>query len=88
MRRVRASSGRRVAAVADVTAAVDTVGVVTVVSEEAATRRQALPADRLLYSPLSQRICVCCRLIFALRTAHATTALGNLGRAGFEPAKA
>ena len=51
MRRVRASSGRRVAAVAaDVTAVADTVvGGVTVVvaaSEEAATSQPALPADR------------------------------------------
>src|SRR5512132_2847972 len=48
MRHVRASSGRRAAAVvADVTAVADTVGGVTVVaSEEAATSQPALPADR------------------------------------------
>ena len=51
MRRVRASSGRRVAAVAaDVTAVADTVvGGVTVAvaaSEEAATSQLAFPADR------------------------------------------
>src|SRR5512132_1650189 len=50
MRHVRASSGRRAAAVAaDVTAVADTVvgGVtVAVASEEAATSQPALPADR------------------------------------------
>jgi hypothetical protein len=50
MRRVRASSGRRVAAVAvDVTAVADTVevgGVTVVASEEAATNQTALPTDR------------------------------------------
>src|SRR6266446_10061968 len=64
MRHVRASSGRRAAAVAaDVTAVADTVGVggVTVVaSEEAATSQPALPAGRCC-SPLSERICACCR---------------------------
>src|SRR5512132_1376570 len=47
MRHVRASSGRRAAAVAaDVTAVADTVGGVTVVaSEEAATSQPALPTD-------------------------------------------
>src|SRR5512132_535678 len=47
MRHVRASSGRRAAAVAaDVTAEADTVGGVTVVaSEEAATSQPALPTD-------------------------------------------
>src|SRR6266850_214696 len=85
MRHVRASSGRRAAAVvaADVTAVADTVGGVTVVaSEEAATSQPALPADR----------CCSCRvrclsgfalsadLISALRTAHATAPLGKYGQ--------
>src|SRR5215469_11897167 len=47
MRRVRASSDRRVAAaVADVTAVADTAAGVTVASEEAATSQPVLPADR------------------------------------------
>src|SRR5215475_14060289 len=51
MRRARARSGRRVAAVAvDVTAAADTVDGVTAASEEAATSQPALPAN------------TCCRL--------------------------
>src|SRR4029453_10919279 len=47
MRHVRASSGRRAAAAADVTAVADTVGGGTVgASEEAATSQPALTADR------------------------------------------
>src|SRR5712671_3332360 len=66
MRHVRASSGRRAAAVAaDVTAVADTVvGGVTVVaaaSEEAATSQPALPAGQVLQSPLSEGICAFCR---------------------------
>src|SRR5882757_8177383 len=61
MRHVRASSGRRAAAVAaDVTAVADTVGggvTVVAASEEAATSQPALPAD----SPLSKGICAFCR---------------------------
>src|SRR5262245_22440121 len=46
MKRVRASSGRQVAAVAvDVTAAADTAAGVMVASEEAVTSQPALPAD-------------------------------------------
>ena len=49
MRRVRASSGRRVAVVAvDVTAAVDMAVGVTVASEEAATRLDALSCREVL----------------------------------------
>ena len=63
MRRVRASSGRRVAAAAvDVTAVADTVavGVTAAASEEAAATSQlALPF--VLENPLSQRICACRR---------------------------
>jgi hypothetical protein len=79
MRHVRASSGRRAAAVAaDVTAVADTAGVggVTVVaSEEAATSQPALPAVRCLSG-----FALAADLISALRTAHATAALGKYGQ--------
>src|SRR5438552_8127406 len=92
MRHVRASSGRRAAAVAaDVTAVADTVGVggVTVVaSEEAATSQPLLPADRCCRVRCLSGFALAADLISALRTAHATAPLGNMGRAGFEPAKA
>ena len=61
MRRVRASSGRRVAAaVVDVMAVADTAaaGVTAAASEEAAvTSQPAYACGRVLQNPLSQRIC-------------------------------
>src|SRR6266576_7329031 len=85
MRHVRASSGRRAAAVAaDVTAVADTVvGGVTVVaaaSEEAATSQPALPADRCCRVRCLRGFALSADLISALRTAHATVALGKYGQ--------
>ena len=92
MRRVRASSGRRVAAAAvvvDVTAVADTAAAgVTVASEEAVTSQPALPADRCCRVSCLTGFALAADLISALRTAHATVPSGNMGRAGFEPAKA
>ena len=78
MRRVRASSGRQVAAAAvavDVTAAADMAAAgVTVANEEAAEATSQLPLTANLI----------------LRADNSALQLhwGNLGRAGFEPAKA
>ena len=88
MRRVRASSGRRVAAAVavDVTAVADTVvaGVTVAVAaseEAAATSQLALPSDRVLENPLSQRICACRRFdSLPLRIAHAIAQLGKCGQ--------
>src|SRR5512132_2621985 len=82
MRHVRASSGRRAAAVvADVTAVADTVGGVTVVaSEEAATSQPALPADRCCRVRCLSGFALVADLISALRTAHATAQLGKYGQ--------
>ena len=93
MRRVRASSGRRVEAVAaDVTAVADTVGGVTVAvaaSEEAATSQLAFPADRCCRVSCVSGFALATDLISALMTAHTTAPhQRNMGRAGFEPAKA
>ena len=84
MRPVRASSGRRAAAVAaDVTAVADTVGVggVTVVaSEEAATSQPALPAGTCCRVRCLSRFALAADLISALRTAHDTAALEKYGQ--------
>ena len=86
MRRARASSGRRAAAVAaDVTVVADTVvGGVTVVaaaSEEAATSQPALPADnRCCEVRCLSGFALGADLISTLRTAHATAELGKYGQ--------
>src|SRR5260370_39996089 len=81
MRHVRASSGRRAAAAADVTAVADTVvGGVTVASEEAATSQPALPADRCCRVRCLSGFALAADLIFALRTARATAPLGKYGQ--------
>ena len=83
MRRVRASSGRRVAAVvADVTAVADTVGVggVTVAvaaSEEAATSQLALPADGCYRVRCFSGFALATDSISALRTEHAIARIGK-----------
>src|SRR5712675_1623389 len=82
MRRVRASSGRRVAAVAaDVTAVADTVvGGVTVAvaaSEEAATSQLALPADGCYRVRCFSGFALAADSISALRTAHAIARIGK-----------
>src|SRR6266446_1104671 len=80
MRHVRASSGRRAAAVAaDVTAVADTVvGGVTVASEEAATSQQPLPADRCCRVRCLSGFTLAADLIPALGTAHATAPIGKI----------
>src|SRR5207244_11236833 len=82
MSHVRASSGRRAAAVAaDVTAVADTVGGVTVVaSEEAATSQPALAADRCCRVRCLSGFDLAADLISVLRTAHATAPLGKNGQ--------
>src|SRR4029453_18835969 len=82
MRHVRASSGRRAAAVAaDVTAGADTGGGGgTVASEEAATSQPALPADRCCRVRCLSGFALAADLISALRTAHATAPLGKYGQ--------
>src|SRR5512132_957625 len=81
MRHVRASSDRRAAAVAaDVTAVADTVGGVTVASEEAATSQPALPADRCCRVRCISGFALAADLISALRTAHTTAPLGKYGQ--------
>src|SRR6266481_8908228 len=86
MRHVRASSGRRAAAVvaADVTAVAGTVVVggvtVAVASEEAATSQPALPAGRCCRVRCLSGFALAADLISALRTAHATAPLGKYGQ--------
>ena len=83
MRHARANSDRPVAAevVADVTAAADTAGGVTVVaSEEAATSEPALPADRCCRVLCLSGSALAADLISAPRTAQATAPLGKYGQ--------
>ena len=95
MRRVRASSGRQVAAavVADVTAVADTAGggvtVAVVASEEAATSRPALPADGCYRVRCFSGFAVAADLILCAEdSARYSPHREKMGRAGFEPAKA
>src|SRR5438132_9371841 len=79
MKHVPASSGRRVAAVVDATAADTAVGV-RVASEGAATSQLTLPAATAVESAVSADLRLLPILISALRTAHATAPLGKFGQ--------
>src|SRR5436190_21613809 len=82
MRPVRASSGRRAAAVAaDVTAVADTVGVggVTVVaSEEAATSQPALPAGRCRKVRCLSGFALAANLIFCAEDSARYSPIGKI----------
>ena len=92
MKRVHASSGRPVVAavVVDVMAAGDTAAGVTVASEEAAvTSQSALPAGRCCRVRCLSGFALATNLILrAQNSARYSSHWANLGRAGFEPAKA
>ena len=83
MRRVRASSGRRVAAaVVDVTAVADTVaGVTAAASEEAAATSQlALPSDRCWRIRCLSGFALADDLILCAEDSAATAPLGKCGQ--------